>query len=110
MIKKAIIPIAGKGTRLMPVTSAVPKPLFPLVDRGESVKAVLHVLLEDLRGAGIDDVCIVVSPGQEEIVGRYLATTRASCNALLPARIGFIEQREPRGFGDAGASGQRFCR
>lgn len=101
MLKRAIIPIAGKGTHLMPLTSVVPKALFPLVDGRKSVKAVLHVLLEEVRDAGIDNVCIIISPGQKEIVRRYLATARDSCGALLPSEISFIEQQEPRGFGDA---------
>ena len=49
MIQKALVPSAGKGTRLMPLTSVVPKALFPLVDPRKSVKAVLHVLLEEER-------------------------------------------------------------
>lgn len=100
-IIRAVIPIAGIGTRLMPLTSVVPKALFPLVDRHKSVKAVLHVLLEEVCGAGIDNVSIIVSPGQEEVVRQYLAAARRSCAASLPSQISFVEQREPKGFGDA---------
>ena len=85
----------------MPLTSAVPKALFPLVDQCKSVKAILHVLLEEVREAGIDDTCIVIAPGQEDIVGQYLDVVRHSCGASLPSHIKFIEQRETKGFGDA---------
>ena len=85
----------------MPLTSVVPKALFPLVNRQGYVRVVLHVLLEELRQAGIDNVCIIISPGQEEIVRRYLDAARSSCWASLPSQISFAEQREPRGFGDA---------
>jgi UTP--glucose-1-phosphate uridylyltransferase len=85
----------------MPLTNAVPKVLFPFVDKGSSVKAVLHVLLEEVREAGIDDARIVVSLGQKAIVRRYLDAVQDYGKVSLPAEISFIEQEKPRGFGDA---------
>ena len=109
MIQKVVVPVAGKGTRLMPLTSAVPKALFPLMDRSKRIKAVLHVLLDEVRDAGINDTCIIVSPGQKEVISRYLDVALNSNEASLPSRISFIEQREPRGFGDAVLQAKSFA-
>ncbi|MHC4344376.1 MAG: sugar phosphate nucleotidyltransferase [Planctomycetota bacterium] len=62
MIGKALIPVAGKGTRLRPLTSVVPKALFPLVDRGGRIKTVLHVICEQAIEAGANKIGVVVSP------------------------------------------------
>ena len=48
MIRKALIPIAGKATRLMPVTSAVPKAMLPLVDSADQIRSVLHLIRASL--------------------------------------------------------------
>ena len=100
-IRKAIIPIAGKGSRLIPLTSVLPKALFPVVCYDKEVRSIIHVLLNELRQAGIDNVCIIVSPGQEDVVRQYLSAARRSCRVSLSSQISFVEQREPKGFGDA---------
>ncbi len=100
-VKKLVIPIAGQGTRMMPVTSVLPKALFPVVDTERKVKAVLHLLLEDAARAGIDQVCVVVSPGQEPLIRTYLDAVTQSDRLVLPVSIDFVEQSEPRGFGHA---------
>ena len=92
----------------MPLTVAIPKALFPFVDQHKNVKAVLHILLEAVREVGINDVYLVVSPGQEEIVKRYLDAPRDLCEISFPSNISFIEQREPKGFGDAVLQGKSF--
>jgi UTP--glucose-1-phosphate uridylyltransferase len=101
MIKKAVIPIAGKGTRLMPVTSVLPKALFPIIDGVGRVKTVIHIILEELKKAKIDDVAVVVSPGQAGPVKQYLSAVRSDGNPLFPSNVCYIEQSLPRGFGDA---------
>jgi UTP--glucose-1-phosphate uridylyltransferase len=54
MIKKAVIPAAGMGTRLRPLTLAMPKETLPIVDR-----PAIHHIMETLKYAGIEDVIIV---------------------------------------------------
>ena len=56
MITKAVIPVAGIGTRLMPLTKAIPKEMLPLLD-----KPVIQWTVEELVDSGIDDITIVVS-------------------------------------------------
>ena len=61
-ITKAIIPIAGKGTRFLPATKGVAKEMFPIVD----IPA-LMLVVEECLDAGITDVCIVLSKEKANI-------------------------------------------
>jgi UTP--glucose-1-phosphate uridylyltransferase len=53
-IKKAIIAVAGSGTRLLPVTKAMPKEMLPIVD-----KPIIQLIVEELVEAGIEDIIFV---------------------------------------------------
>ena len=101
MIRHAIIPIAGKGTRMYPVARAVPKALLPLVDPEDQLRCVLHAICAEAAGAGVTDACVVVSPGQQATVEAYFTQARVSGGEDLPDRIVFVEQTTPAGFGDA---------
>lgn len=61
-LKKAIIPAAGLGTRFLPITKAMPKPMLPVLD-----KPTIQYIAEELLSVGIEDVVIVVSPGSDVI-------------------------------------------
>ncbi len=61
-LKKAIIPAAGLGTRFLPITKAVPKPMLSVLD-----KPTIQYIAEELLSVGIEDVIIVVSPGSDVI-------------------------------------------
>lgn len=65
MIKKAVITAAGKGTRQYPGTNAVQKELFPLVDRDGMSKPTIQIIVEEALNAGIEDIAIIVQPGEE---------------------------------------------
>ena len=56
-VRKAVIPVAGFGTRFLPVTKAVPKALLPVLDT-----PVIHLAVEEAVAAGIEHVIMVVSP------------------------------------------------
>jgi UTP--glucose-1-phosphate uridylyltransferase len=107
-IGSVILPVAGKGTRLMPETSVLPKPLFPLAGCNDRVTCVLHVLLAQIHEAGIARVALIVSPGQAEMIDRYLDSLEPAARQSLPADIATIEQTVPRGFGDAVLCGRAF--
>ena len=109
MVQSVIIPVAGKGTRLMPQTRVLPKPLFPLAGCNDRVACVLHVILAQVRSAGLARVALIVSPGQETMIACYLDSLDVSARALLPAEIAMIEQTEPRGFGHAVLCGRDFA-
>jgi len=66
MINKAIILIAGMGTRFLPISKAVPKELLPLVD-----KPMVQYLLEEALLSGIKEIVFVVSPGKKKEIVDY---------------------------------------
>ena len=108
MIRKALIPIAGLGTRLLPVTSVVPKGLFPLVDGTGRLRAVVHWILCEARAGGINQAALVVSPGQRELLERYFEAARKAPGADLPDQIEYILQPRSEGFGEAVLRGSEF--
>jgi UTP--glucose-1-phosphate uridylyltransferase len=81
-VTRALVPAAGRGTRLRPLTDVVPKELLPLVDR-----PVVRWVADELAACGIEQLAVVVGPGKER-VAEYLGA-------------GAILQPEPRGLGDA---------
>ena len=111
-IRKAIMPVAGFGTRFLPVTRAVPKNLLPVFDRPS-----VHLCVEEAVSAGIEDIVFIVSEGQEEAIARYFgpqpALERAlesrNDTALLErmraisgmANVSFVTQTEQKGLGHA---------
>jgi UTP--glucose-1-phosphate uridylyltransferase len=65
-IKKAVIPVAGKGTRMLPATKAISKELFPLL----TVPNIHFVVMEALK-AGIQEIVFITSNGKEDILKFY---------------------------------------
>lgn len=61
-IKKAIIPAAGLGTRVLPATKAIPKEMFPIVD-----KPAIQYIVEEAAKSGIEDIMIITSRGKSEM-------------------------------------------
>ena len=100
-IRKAVIPAAGLGTRLRPITFAVPKAMLPIVDRSDRVLPVVHYILAEAAAAGAEQAAVVVCPAHEALVAEYLAAVRRGGCADLPAEIEFVTQRDPLGFGHA---------
>ena len=62
IVRKAIIPVAGLGTRFLPATLTIPKVMIPVID-----KPPVHFCVEEASLAGIDHTIFVVSAGQESI-------------------------------------------
>ena len=56
IIKKAVIPAAGLGTRFLPATKAIPKEMVPIVD-----KPTLQYIIEEVAASGIEDLLIITS-------------------------------------------------
>ena len=113
-IQKAIIPIAGYGTRLFPATKAVPKALFPIIDQEGIAKPIIQLIIEEALTAGVEAVCLVAQPQQVEPIADYFSGTVADAireKAALAAqadrlaeigdRLHFAIQAEPEGFGHA---------
>lgn len=95
-IRTAVIPAGGLGTRLLPLTRAVPKELLPVWKR-----PVLDYALEEAAVAGIERVVIITAPGKEALQ-TYFTDRRLTYDcAPNGLTLDFVEQREPRGLGDA---------
>jgi UTP--glucose-1-phosphate uridylyltransferase len=116
-VRKAVIAAAGRGTRQFPASAAVPKPLFPLVDRDGVTKPVIQIILEEAIDSGIDEVCLVTPTGEAKLYrdyfrrmtedearvfeGRDAAMLASEKLASLGQRLRFAEQSSPEGFGHA---------
>ena len=113
-VRKAIFPAAGLGTRFLPVTKAQPKEMLPLVD-----KPTIQYGVEEAVASGIEQVIMVTGGGKRAIVDHFdrsvdlehylqqrergdlldiLAAIDRLSDRLL---ITYIQQKEPRGLGDA---------
>src|SRR5256885_1931718 len=84
-IKRAVITAAGKNQRTLPLQS--------LVDRDGAPKTALAIIIEEVLSAGIDEICVVVHPGDQTAYG-----VAAGKHAH---RLQFVEQPEPLGYGHA---------
>ncbi|MCH8940263.1 MAG: UTP--glucose-1-phosphate uridylyltransferase GalU [Chloroflexi bacterium] len=110
-VRKAVIPAAGLGTRLLPASKAVPKELLPLVDR-----PMLHYIVEEALDAGITQIVIVTSQGKDAIADYFDpaphleklleergegATAAAMRRVSTEAEFIFVRQHEQLGLGHA---------
>jgi UTP--glucose-1-phosphate uridylyltransferase len=116
-VRKAVIPIAGLGTRHFPASHAVKKEMFPVVGTDGIARALFHYHLLELEAAGIEEICIIVQPGEDEMVRDYLRGPDDNYLKRLekhPAllreaeqmrgfakRVSFAVQREQEGYGHA---------
>ncbi|HEV2474467.1 MAG TPA: sugar phosphate nucleotidyltransferase [Chthonomonadales bacterium] len=92
-IHKAVVPAAGLGTRLAPLTLATPKELLPI-----GRLPVLGHVANELREAGITDVLFIVSTGKRQIPDYFGSCYHTNHGAL---RCEYVVQDEPLGAGDA---------
>ena len=102
MIRKAVIPAAGLGTRFLPATKAQPKEMLPVVD-----KPVIQYVVEEAISSGIKDILIITGKGKRaiedhfgrgEIKNEFLDEIDEMMNHV---NLLYTRQREPRGLGDA---------
>jgi len=114
-IKKAIIPVAGFGTRLFPATKNLKKSFFPIMDKDGLLKPVLAILLEQLDEAGIEQICLVIGEDERSIYDEFFKPLSKEYYDKLPnnrkvyedliVRIGkkitYVVQSERKGFGHA---------
>jgi len=111
-ITKIIVPAAGLGTRLLPLTKALPKEMMPLLD-----KPALQYILQEGFDSGISSFCIVMNDDKKHIVERYFSKN-AQLDALLAQKgqqqlthdlyalfdsvaLSFVPQPKPLGLGHA---------
>ena len=110
-VRKAIIPAAGLGTRLLPNTKSIPKEMLPLVD-----KPVIQYIVEEAVAAGIEEILIITNRGKSPIEDYFdyapdleerlvkdgkqseAETVRAVADM---ADVFFLRQKETKGLGHA---------
>jgi len=106
-VRKAIIPAAGLGTRLLPFTEKVPKEMFPLGRR-----LVIDYALQEAVWSGIEEICMVISPGKRQIKEHYSRSREQPLKELDKilnfVDISFVEQKRPLGLGEAIWMTKRF--
>ncbi|MHC4294990.1 MAG: sugar phosphate nucleotidyltransferase [Planctomycetota bacterium] len=108
MIRKALIPIAGLGTRMYPLTKVISKAMLPLPFDDENVLPVVHWICAEAAAGGVEVVMLIVSPSQEQVVREYFIAVDPGCPLPLPENIEFTVQEKPEGFGDAIVRGASF--
>ena len=109
--RRAIVPLAGRASRLWPASLAVPKALFPLIDQHGVARPVISLILAELQKAGITEVCLVTGPGDDAAYLRYFEALGRSGmdDDLRDLRVDFATQPEPLGFGHAVWCGRDFA-
>ena len=110
-VRKAIIPAAGLGTRLLPNTKSIPKEMLPLVD-----KPVLQYIVEEAVSAGVEQILIITNRGKSpiedyfdyapDLESRLLADgkdkeARTIREVADMADVYFVRQKETKGLGHA---------
>ena len=111
VIRKAVIPAAGLGTRFLPATKSMPKEMLPLIDR-----PVIQYVVEEAVASGIDDILIITGRGKRAIEDYFDNSPELEMHLrnhhkedLLKkiqdissmVDIHYIRQKEPKGLGDA---------
>jgi UTP--glucose-1-phosphate uridylyltransferase len=84
-ITKAVITAAGRNQRTLPLQT--------LIDRDGTQKSVLSIIVEEALGAGVEEICVVVCPGDE--------AAYAEAAGEHARRIRFVQQQAPLGYGHA---------
>ncbi len=111
MVRKAVIPAAGLGTRFLPATKAQPKEMLPIID-----KPAIQYVVEEAVDSGIEDILIIIGRGKRAIEDHFdrspdleamlrqskLMNTYNEMRRIADmANIHFIRQREQTGLGAA---------
>ncbi len=114
-ISKAIIPVAGYGTRMFPATKVIKKDLLPVVDKDGLVKPALLILIEQLLASGINDIYLVIGQNEVPIYNQLFGPLPTEYFNSLPENkkqyqlhlekiqknIHFVVQKEKKGLGHA---------
>ena len=110
-IKKAVIPAAGLGTRVLPASKSMPKEMLPIVD-----KPAIQYIVEEAVKSGIEDILIITSRGKTtvedhfdrnpELEARLLASKKQEVYDQMVAishmaNIQYVRQKETKGLGHA---------
>jgi UTP--glucose-1-phosphate uridylyltransferase len=111
LVRKAVIPAAGLGTRFLPATKAQPKEMLPLVD-----KPAIQYVVEEAVSVGITDILVITGRGKRSLEDHFdrsfeleyyleeggkLAELAEMRRIAEMAEIHYVRQGEPKGLGHA---------
>ena len=117
-VRKAVIPAAGLGTRVLPITKSMPKEMLPIVD-----KPAIQYIVEEAVRSGITDILIITNRGKEiledhfdhsiELEERLAQSGKTDMLRQVQeisslANLYFIRQKETRGLGHAVGRARAF--
>ncbi|MFL9650020.1 UTP--glucose-1-phosphate uridylyltransferase GalU [Exiguobacterium chiriqhucha] len=117
VVKKAVIPAAGLGTRFLPATKAMPKEMLPIVD-----KPTIQYIIEEAVESGIEDILIVTGKGKRAIEDHFDSVPELEQQLIEKGKseflklveettninIHFIRQSKPMGLGHAVLQAKAF--
>jgi UTP-glucose-1-phosphate uridylyltransferase/mevalonate kinase len=125
-VRRAIIPVAGFGTRLYPSTRVMKKDFFPIPCADGMVRPVILILLEELVQSGIEEICLVLGSEEERklyadffdrpLSDEHLSKLNSECREYenhimdIGKRLRYVYQHEKRGFGHAVYQAADFAR
>ena len=125
-VRRAIIPVAGFGTRLYPATRGLKKDFFPIPCPDGMVRPVILILLEELVKSGIEEICLVLGSEEErlqytdffekQLSEEHLSKLNKEAqeyeNRILSIgkRLHYVYQQEKRGFGHAVYQAAEFAK
>lgn len=112
-IKKAVIPIAGKGVRMAPVTSVIPKEMLPI-----GTTPILQLIVDEVISSGVEEILFVISPNRS-VVTEYICGQKRIDDYNLNqktyeykfnpnVKIGFTVQKKPLGTANAVSLAKNF--
>ena len=112
MIKQAIIPLAGLGTRLLPLTSVFPKELLPI-----NGKPGIEYILDECIEAGVSEIIFIISK-KKEMIKKYFNNDnfyksiikKKKDPRIIKEYNKFVYQNKPMGTGDAVLKTKKFIK
>ena len=122
-VKKAVIPLAGFGTREFPQTKCCPKCFLPLVDTDGLLKPALMIMMSRLLDAGIEEIALIIGEDEKEEFDCFFAPVPDDLREKLPddkrkceefistmrSHVTYIFQKERKGFGHAVWLAKKFA-
>ena len=119
MIKKAVLPVAGLGTRFLPATKGIPKEMLPIVD-----KPLLQYAVEEAIGIGVEEIIFITSPEKYAIKrhfekdegllkrlvksGKSDLVEKVNPEIFSKVKFHYVNQDEQNGLGHAILQAEKF--
>lgn len=122
-VRKAVIPVAGFGTRLYPETRGVKKEFCPVVDKDGLMKPAILVLLEELDEIEIDEICLILNREEQTYYEEFFFKPLSGSHyqklskqmkqyedkiKKISRKLRFVYQEEQKGFGHAVYQARNF--